>query len=388
MTKNSKILRGGVYPPVKQRDSNLELFRIITMLLIVASHYVVYGASYDGTLSWRFMFMLLFGAWGKTGINCFVLITGYFMCKSQITLKKFLKLVLEICFYSTAIYLVFALVGYTNFSLKSMFLAVIPFARTRGSVFVTCYPIFYLSIPFLNALVQNISEKTHFRLVVMSIAVFSIWASVPTFEMPHEYILWFPILYFIASYIRLHPKKIFDNTKFWGIATAIIFLLAFASVICMTLLAYKFNKLNNANIRYYPYWFIYDSNKILALAVSVSAFLFFKNLKVRQSRFINAVAASTFGVLLLHDGCGGGTIAQWLWYDVLKIVDVYNFSPYLVLHAIGSVLAVYIICTVIDQIRILLLEKPFFWFYDRHYEKISAALNKVLNKVYGILHIS
>ncbi len=355
------------------------------MLLIVAAHYVVYGASYDGTLSWRFMFMLLFGAWGKTGINCFVLITGYFMCKSQITFKKFLKLVLEICFYSTAIYLVFVLAGHTTFSLKGLFLAAVPFARTRGSVFVTCYPIFYLSIPFLNALIRNISEKTHLRLVVISVAVFSIWASIPTFEMPHEYILWFPILYFIASYIRLYPKKIFNNTKFWGIAAAIALLLAIASVICMTLLAYQFNKLSNANIRYYPYWFIYDSNKILALAVSIAAFLFFKNLKIPQSRFINAVAASTFGVLLLHDGCGGGTIAQWLWYDVLKIVDVYHYSPYLVLHAVGSVLAVYIVCTFIDYLRIQLLEKPFFRFYDKHYEKasekIASASRRVLRKL-------
>ena len=27
---------------------------------------------------------------GKTGINCFTLLTGYFMVKSNITLKKFL----------------------------------------------------------------------------------------------------------------------------------------------------------------------------------------------------------------------------------------------------------------------------------------------------------
>ena len=71
--------------PSKQRDSNLELFRIIAMFLIVAHHYVVNsgltlpeGPLATDPLSWRSIFLLLFGAWGKTGINCFMMITGYF----------------------------------------------------------------------------------------------------------------------------------------------------------------------------------------------------------------------------------------------------------------------------------------------------------------------
>lgn len=74
-------------PQVKQRNSNLELYRIIVMLLIVAHHYVVNSGMMEemakDPLSSRSLFFYIFGMWGKTGINCFVLITGYFMCKSQ-----------------------------------------------------------------------------------------------------------------------------------------------------------------------------------------------------------------------------------------------------------------------------------------------------------------
>ena len=57
--------------PVKtrRRDSNIELFRIITMLLIVAHHYVVNsgltyanGPVWSDPLSWRSLFLLIFGA--------------------------------------------------------------------------------------------------------------------------------------------------------------------------------------------------------------------------------------------------------------------------------------------------------------------------------------
>ena len=78
----------------RPRNSNLELYCIIVMLAIVAHHYVVNSGLMEGAVSGNDftliqVFFLLFGMWGKTGINCFVLITGYFMCQQQITLRKF-----------------------------------------------------------------------------------------------------------------------------------------------------------------------------------------------------------------------------------------------------------------------------------------------------------
>ena len=57
----------------KGRSSNLELYRIIVMLLIVAHHYVVNSGLIEIVKQTDFSpescVMLLFGAWGKTGIN-------------------------------------------------------------------------------------------------------------------------------------------------------------------------------------------------------------------------------------------------------------------------------------------------------------------------------
>ena len=106
------ILEGSI--DKRLRNSNIELFRIIVMIFIIAHHYVVSSglASIDGPifsnpLSFKSIFLLLFGMWGKTGINCFVLITGFFMCKSNITVKKYMKILLEVYFYRILVYLVF-----------------------------------------------------------------------------------------------------------------------------------------------------------------------------------------------------------------------------------------------------------------------------------------
>jgi len=114
-----------------QRNSNIELFRIIVMLLIVAHHYVVSSGVIDivkENFSYsRSIFFFLLGAWGKTGINCFVLITGYFMCKSSISIRKYAKLYLEIKFYYYVLFFILLANGFATFSLRDFFINLLPF---------------------------------------------------------------------------------------------------------------------------------------------------------------------------------------------------------------------------------------------------------------------
>ena len=86
------------------------------MLLIIAHHYVdnspLLEIIRENPSSKESIFLWLFGMWGETGINCFLMITGYFMCCQNITLRKFLKLFLEVLFYNVLIYCIFVLFGY------------------------------------------------------------------------------------------------------------------------------------------------------------------------------------------------------------------------------------------------------------------------------------
>jgi len=328
-----------------QRCSSIELFRIITMFIIVAHHYVVNSGLLDVIVENGFMkpnsiFLLLFGWGGKTGINCFVLITGYFMCKSTITLKKFLKLLFEVELYKIFFYFTFIFSGYSEFSIKSFLKSVLPFTRLTDN-FTGCYIVFFLFIPFLNILIQNMNQKQHTSLILLTSVTMVI---IPTLnlEVGYSYVSWFMIIYIIGSYIRLYPCKWFDNKKITGILTIVLLLLSWCSVIAGAWVSEKYDK----NICYY---FVADSNKALAVITAVCAFCFFKNLNIKYNKFINTVAASCFGVLLIH--ANSDAMRQWLWKDILNNTGQYN-SDYLVLHAFGSVIGIYIICTIIDILRV------------------------------------
>lgn len=343
------------------------------MILIVAHHYVVNsgliladGPIYSDPLSGRSLFLLLFGAFGKTGINCFVLITGYFMCESQITVKKFMKLLGEVMFYKIILYSIFWVTGYAPFTLKSAVQMILPFTSISQN-FTGCYLVFFLCIPFLNILIHNINERQHVKLLLIFLFTYVFMGTVPFFSVTMNYVSWYIVLYFIASYIRMYPKKIFDKVKFWGWMSIACVLVSMVSVIACTWLG----TIIDSNLSYY---FVTDSNTFLAVITGVCSFLFFKNLKIKNSKIINSISATTFGVLLIH--ANSDIMRQWLWKDVLNNVGMYE-SNWMPVHAICSVLIIFAVCSVIDLCRIRFVEKPFFKWWDKYWSSISAKYQKI-----------
>ena len=352
--------------PGGTRNSNLELYRILVMLLIVAHHYVVNSGVletvYNSPLEANSIFLFLFGMWGKIGINCFVLITGYFMCKSNITVRKYLKLVLEVEFYNVMIYAIFLLSGYEAISLSGIAKAILPIISISTN-FSGCFLVFYLCIPFLNILVRNMSEKQHLSLLGLIFFTYVFMGTVPKFSVTMNYVSWFTCLYLIASYIRLYPKVIFDKTKLWGVFTVALGVLCIASVLCCVWLGTRIDKRM-------AYYFVSDSNTLLAVCFGISSFVFFKNLKIKQSRVINTIASSTFGVLMIH--ANSDTMRRWLWQTVLNVKGAFSLNtPVLVLHAVLAVLGIFVVCLVIDQIRIRTVEKYIL-------DKAEKGVNKLL----------
>lgn len=311
---------------------------------------------------------------GKIGINCFVMITGYFMCKSHITVKKFLKLLLQIEFYNIIIYLIFAVSGYEAFS-GSDFLLRILFVRVIDTGFTSAFILFFLFIPFINILIKQLSEKMHLLLILLCMFLYTFIGSLSYFgfKVTMNYVSWFIVVYLIASYVRLYPRTIFDNTKIWGIASIICLVLSALSILGS--LRFIWRDL---------YYFIADSNKILAITTAFCLFMFFKNVKIPYVKFVNVVASATFGVLLIH--ANSDTMRQWLWKDTLQNAEMFNTS-WCYIHFICSVFGIYIICTCIDLLRIYLLKKPFFKLYDKHSQVITSCFYRVEDKLLNRFHI-
>lgn len=255
------------------------------------------------------------------------------------------------------IFSIFVFTGYQSFSVGSLLKAIIP-VRVVSDGFTSAFIVFFLTIPFLNVLLKHLSEKMHLRLIVLCLFLYTFLGTMPGFGVTMNYVSWFIVIYFISAYVRMYPKQVFEKTSIWGIASLIsIALSAFSIFACLYTGWFE------------QYYFISDSNKILAVVSAFCLFMFFKNVKIPYCRFINVVASASFGVLLIH--ANSDTMRQWLWKDTLHNAEVFNTS-WCYLHFVCSVLGVYVTCTCIDLLRINFLEKPFFKIFYRFSPKLYS----------------
>lgn len=286
------------------------------------------------------------------------------MCRKNITLKKFLKLACVVEFYQVLFFFIFCAAGYEDLSPVSLIKALIP-VRSIADNFENVFIVFFLSIPFLNIMTRCMTERQHIYLLVLLTFAYVFFGTLPGFFVSMNYLSWFMVLYFIASYLLLYPKKIFSDTGFWKTSTIVCIVASFLSVIVMTMVSARWHRDGLQS-----YYFVTGSNTLLAVLTGISSFMYFKNIDIPQSKLINTVAATTFGILLIH--ANSDAMRQWLWVDTLNNVgNYYSLLGYL--HAILSVMGVFVVCSCLDLLRIWLIEKPFFDALDKRLPESSLG---------------
>ncbi len=343
------------------RNSSLELLRILAMMAIIAHHYVV-----NSTVVSHFSidqpkpqqeFLLMWGMWGKSAINSFILISGYFLCTMQLTLRRYMKLLVEVLFYGLLIMAIFSLTGYqaagaTDYLRKAFRLFI---GINHG--FTASFMAFYAFVPFYNKLINACTKQELGWLVLGLLFVFTICGTVFGAPVMHEPV-WYMVLYFVAAYLRLYPNRFTSSLK-WSVAMLVGGVaLSYASVYVI-----YHHAIATHNIwfleKLMTYQMVSDSNKLLAFVVGTSAFLVAVNIKPFYSNTINFLAAGTFGVLLIH--ASSDTMRQWLWQDVCRVPEMLH-APLstLVYQAIAVPIGVFLICSLIDALRRQFIEKPLF----------------------------
>lgn len=335
----------------KQRNSNIELLRILMMLVIVAHHYIVNSGVIQCIVStpprslqinrFNVYFALIFGWGGKTAINVFILITGYFMCRQQFKWRKVVFLALEIVLYRWLIYGIFLSSGYESFNLKEFIKTVLVLPYDFGWGFSSSFVGLYVLVPFINKLLSTLEKKELEKLICVLLVLFTGFSTF-LFNTSFEYIGWYVTVYLIGSYLRLYEMKWMSSRRITGLLCACSLAFSWLSVICIRFVAEKMNR----NLPYY--YFVADSNKVLAIATAISLFLLFKNINIGSNRLINKFSASTFGVLMIH--ASSDTMRRWLWQDVCKNTFAFATNSF-IFHAVFCTLAVYIVCVSIDMAR-------------------------------------
>lgn len=363
---------------IKKRCSNIELLRILAIFFIILHHYSKNNYLSDLELYNMNKYIgIVFEALGKIGVNIFFLITGYFCIEKRFSMKKIVKLWLQVFFYSLGIATFVRVVFNVKMATKVYSSFIFPISNNMYW-FINVYIILYYLVPILNKFIKSITKEQFIKtikiLFVLLIVLYSIFYKSSLFKMselyPYSNIPTYVLIYFIGAYIRLYGIEKFEkmNNKKLLLYTLKWFIIFIAFLISIKLIEYKYNILEDA-ITYYN-----RSNSIFVFILAILIFYIFKKINLKENKIINFFASASFGVYLVQShGCVGGPM---LYQQILKTQEFVN-SNLLIIHALCSVVAIYLICTIIDYIRRVIFERNIMKIklFDRVYEKIDNFIN-------------
>ena len=346
--------------PLPLRESNFELLRIVSMLIILLHHSVVHsGILYKvdaDPYSINSFLLALISIGGKIGVNIFFMITGYFMVTQKVKISKILRFLLEIIFYKLIGILIYS-IPQGSFSLPDLIRALLPIITDRGGFIDTWFFVFLIA-PFTNTLCTNLSKRRFIALLGVLYFYFCI-NSLNNSDYMSSYFSWGITMYITGAFTRIHSPQISSPLLISSLIIGTIWLWGTSLIDSIV------PQLQGTRMFYYTH-----ANMLPYLLTSVSIFIIFKRIPTFHNRFINTIAGGAFGVYLLHDVAG--SCRQTIWIDWVPIAHYFT-SPYLIPMIILYCIAIYIAFASIDLIRSQYIERPLFNKLNHHIKWLSKG---------------
>ncbi|RKM54259.1 acyltransferase [Butyrivibrio sp. X503] len=341
----------------QKRNANIELLRIVAMLMILTLHFNFQSnalpelgepASHVG------IFATILEAIAITGVNVYVLISGYFLSASTVKFSKMLQLILQVYFYTLLVSAAMIFVGaYTvrpedklDRTLKYFF----PISAEHYW-FVTAYVIMYVLAPVMNAAVNTLKRKQLKAVIIGLLTWFCFIKSIVpvmfgTDKMGYDF-GWFICLYLIAAYIRKYNIVLFHDAK----RSAIVFAVSAFAIAALSLIFHKIN-LDTGRFRYYagvPNHY----NFIFTLTGALGLFSVFRFMRLKENKFAEAIriiAPYTLGVYLLH--MHFEIADRWVeWIENIIGETPLDNIPMYFIHLVVSILIVFFAGIFVDWVR-------------------------------------
>lgn len=269
---------------MKLRQSNMELLRIVAILMITMHHTILEkyrGSIVEGNCffdGWQIATFV--NGFVYIGVNLFVLISGYFGIKFK--WKGVLNLFVFCAFYMFLNLMMSTYLFHDDsFTLGTIIWKSLKALTKTSKWFILCYVALYFLAPFLNAAIEKMDKKQYRNaLVILSVycLYFGFIRGVTWFNETGYSVGQFIWLYLIAGYIRkfnLAEKAKQHKSLLWYIYIGCSFIWA-------TLTIANYSGIN------IPLWLPTTYNNPFTWAASIAFFCIFTTFDF-QCRWINYI---------------------------------------------------------------------------------------------------
>lgn len=300
----TEITQGESPESTNVRESGYELLRIISMIMILAFHTFRY---IDTSHFNRWQMLAYHGVrwYGLFGVNCFLMISAWFMIGKPAKTQKLLGLVLQTAFYCILLFLCHIIYNIARGTFHpATDIADIELTSLLSPLwsdrywFITAYIFLYLMVPFINRFIQELPAGTFRRILLLASLFIFLYQSLPqTIEnttVPGD-IIWAAYVYFLTAYLKLYG----DGNAIQRHAGTLLPLTYLIFVLTKQLLTYNVHNTHlitllshtTGNSMRYSFWM---------LLLAVELFYLFQRIHFKN-RHVNTIAACMFGVYLFHE---------------------------------------------------------------------------------------
>lgn len=293
---------------MKQRNSGIELTRILFMIGLMLIHYKNHALSYISSDSVNGIWLYFITTISVGGVNFFIMISGYYLARNDDRkLIKVVSLLLQAVLFNLAFYIGSIIMGRDVLSASGFISRMIP-----ENWYVILYCCLYIISPYCNVLIKRLTDDGVKKLVVTSFLLFSVLSYLndimvlgfgPRFYMASPIsllgsssgvsIVNFVMLYLIGAY--LSRGRITINKRWVALVLTItmimIFLLSLMTGTDASEIAWSYNS---------PFVIIVDVAVILL--IKDSSF---------NNRIINELSKGTYTCYLFHSNLMVYTAIGW-----------------------------------------------------------------------------
>lgn len=329
----------------KNRESNIELLRIVAMLLIVLVHLLgktsaINDVGRNSVIYYPMWF--LYGICGM-GNNVLIIVSGYFWNKTRFKLNKIVELWFRVFFYSVTLTLAARYILKIEL-VSGLKQACFPLINSEYWFF-TAYVGLYFLTPYLKCLIENLNRIEFKKLLLILTGLFSL---IPTLFGCNSWlndggslgIVWFIYLYLIGAYIQRYRFE--KKNIFWIKVMISMLLIAPSAKVILEIT--KLDNMFGRNIE-----MLFSSNSIFCVIASVAIFYFFLNIDIKKDKvrkIAEYLGQGCFGVYLIHNN---RNIAHYIWRKLDAYYWVVERNNLFVMILIC--VFVFVVCNIVEHIR-------------------------------------
>lgn len=335
----------------KERLDNIDLLRIIAMLMVVSLHFLsrggintkvnIFSASYYISSIWDAICII--------SVNVYVLISGYFLIESSFKPSKLARIVIQVFTYSFVFYLIGVGVGLVPFNIRNLMKSLFPLL-TYQYWFASAYVGLYILFPFLNKGIKAMNERQHRAFCILLFLMCTLYLPSKAMVVNGYSIMWMISLYIFAAYLRLYYKPV-GKVNFRLI---LLYIIPTLLLPCTRVLIDCVGLVFSKDLTDYSKFF-YKNNSVFVCISSIALFVIFLNISIKNNvlkKLIRFIAPLTFGVYLVHNN---PTIRNALWNFIKP--SRFLGAWWFLFVGCGIICAIFIISAVIEYCRSLIFNQ-------------------------------